>query len=169
VTFTTRGALYNHITLADLALLAGVDEKTLRNLASPKQTNRLQTVNIDGRAYVSLNVARPWLETRGFVPTVNEDQRPERDFNRDGFLSSLDLADYVRAVREQRGLSQEQLAKRMRAPGALEAVRAVEERRSAISENAAVLLGNALEVKDPKTFADAVLELEKRWYDTVPN
>ena len=168
ITFTSRGSLPNHIALADLALLAGVDDKTLRNLASSKQPHRLATVNIDGRTFVSLNVARPWLEARGFTPTVNEDQRPERNFDRDPFLSTLDLAEYIRAVRGHRSLSQEQLAKRMRTAGALDSIRRLEDRVGEIPESAALRLGKALGLSDPERFSKAVVELSEQWYDTPP-
>jgi Helix-turn-helix domain len=100
-----------HMPLKQVAILAGIDEKTARNLAHPNAKNRLVTVNREGRTYVDKEFARQWLIQRGFNETVEFDSSLDRDLAKRGFWSLGDLGDFVRGHREKAGLSQEDLIK----------------------------------------------------------
>jgi hypothetical protein len=59
------------LTFAEVALLAGIDERSVRNAASKKDGVLVATPAEDGRkSYIKSEVARTWLKTRkGFIPT----------------------------------------------------------------------------------------------------
>lgn len=75
----------NHMQLRDVTLLAGIDEKTARTLATPKAKNRLITTNWKGRAHVEIGFASEWLKNRGFKETVEVVSTLDRDLNKVGF------------------------------------------------------------------------------------
>ena len=84
------------ISLRHVALLAGLDEKTVRNLAGPNSKRPLATVSVANRTYVEISVAREWLRSRGIrVETVIVNQGPIRDLSVTGFLSIEDLNFYI--------------------------------------------------------------------------
>lgn len=101
---------FSHIQLKDVAVLAGIDEKTARNLANPKAKNRLVTENWNGRTLVEKDFARQWLIQRGFKDTVEFDSSLDRDLEKCGFWTLHDLGEYVRGHREKAGLGLDELA-----------------------------------------------------------
>lgn len=57
------------LTVRQLALLAGMEEMTIRTLANPKREDALQTVNRDGRTWIDIATAKRWLQRKGkYVP-----------------------------------------------------------------------------------------------------
>lgn len=65
-----RNGDMNHLTLAEVALLANMDERSVRNAANPKLPDPLKTEQIGKRSLVSPKEARRWLVGRkGFIPT----------------------------------------------------------------------------------------------------
>jgi hypothetical protein len=87
------------LTLNDVALLANMDEKSVRNAANPKHKNHLKTFNHGARTYVDVEDARAWLQQRrGFKPTVIVDKSAERDLTRIGFFSEQDFGSYLVAI-----------------------------------------------------------------------
>lgn len=61
---------FGYLTLAEVALLANMDERSVRNAANPKLPNPLKTEPVGQRSLVRPAEARRWLRTRkGFVPT----------------------------------------------------------------------------------------------------
>jgi hypothetical protein len=103
----------NHMHLREVALLAGIDEKTARNLAHPRAKNRLVTRNWNGRTLVEIPFAREWLKQRGFKETVEFDSMLERDLDTGGFWSLRDLGSFVRGHRERKGWTLTELASRI--------------------------------------------------------
>lgn len=158
--FTSRGPLWNRLHLKELADLAGVDEKTLRNMASPKHPARLKTEKIDGRTYVALDVAMPWLVARGFKPTVFEDFRPERNFVGDGLFSVLDLAEYVRRGAENSADAGRGLAQLRASPGDAESLQGIQAGIVSTDKNFLRRLAGALGVKDVENFVKSAIELK---------
>lgn len=72
---------YGYLTLAEVALLANMDERSVRNAANPKLPDPLKTEQIGKRSLVTPEEARRWLAGRkGFIPTraceVHVTQRP---------------------------------------------------------------------------------------------
>jgi len=58
------------LTLAEVALLANMDERSVRNAANPKLPTPLKTQQVGNRSLVGIDEARRWLAGRkGFVPT----------------------------------------------------------------------------------------------------
>ena len=61
---------FGYLTLAEIALLANMDERSVRNAANPKLPNPLTTEPVGRRSLVRPEEARRWLATRkGFIPT----------------------------------------------------------------------------------------------------
>lgn len=91
------------LTLSDVALLANMDEKSVRNAANPKHKNYLKTFNHGARTYVDVDDAKAWLQhRRGFKPTVIVDKLAERDLTKTGFFSEQDFSSYLVAQRRKK-------------------------------------------------------------------
>jgi hypothetical protein len=72
----------NHLTLADVALLANMDERSVRNAANPKLPDPLKTELNDSRTMVPPQEARRWLAGRkGFIPTQSYTGPRKPEFN----------------------------------------------------------------------------------------
>lgn len=70
---------FGNLTIADIALLANMDERSVRNAANPRLPNPLRTQQVGSRTLVSPEDALEWLRRRrGFTPT----QRTELPGNR---------------------------------------------------------------------------------------
>jgi ribosome-binding protein aMBF1 (putative translation factor) len=119
--------LWGHIALKDLAYLAGIDEKSIRNMATPKAKNPLKTVKHGSRTFVKFEVAKEWLRQRGFKETEYRSRNSERDISITGFLSSTDLGAYVREMRERAELTVSELASRVEKPDAAEKISRLEQ------------------------------------------
>lgn len=105
------------LTLNEVALLASMDEKSVRNATNPKLKNHLKTFNRGTRTYVNAQDAREWLAgRRGFKPTVNIDSTAERDLEKVGFFSANDFGSYVRIQREKRNLGIADVAGKLALP-----------------------------------------------------
>lgn len=65
-----EGGDHGYLTLAEVALLADMDERSVRNAANPKLPSPLKTEAVGRRSLVRPEEARRWLAARkGFVPT----------------------------------------------------------------------------------------------------
>lgn len=90
---------FGYLTLAEIALLADMDERSVRNAANPKLPNPLVTEAVGRRSLVRPEEAHRWLAGRkGFVATKpinkgDEDQLPSFDV-------TLNLA-FVEKVRRE--------------------------------------------------------------------
>lgn len=71
---------FGYLTLPEVALLADMDERSVRNAANPKLADPLKTVQIGKRSLVEPKEAQRWLARRkGFVATrVMEGLTPHR-------------------------------------------------------------------------------------------
>lgn len=62
---------YGYLTIFEVALLANMDERSVRNAANPKLADPLKTEQKGKRSLVSPEAARHWLAGRkGFIPTT---------------------------------------------------------------------------------------------------
>lgn len=164
---TKRGPVWNHITLVELAELANLDSKTLRNMTSSRHPQHLPTLKIDGRTFVSMNIALPWLEARGFKPTVTESFGADRDFGHDEFLSNADLGEYLQRNRERLGVSQDALATTTALD--VETIRGLEAAADVPLDREMLLaLSAALKVENQVGFISSALALRKRFDDRHP-
>lgn len=67
------------LTIADVALLANMDERSVRNAANPRLRNPLKTQQVGARTLVSPEDALEWLSRRrGFTPTQHTDLHAHR-------------------------------------------------------------------------------------------
>ena len=65
---------WGYLTLAEVALLANMDERSVRNAANPKLPDPLKTEPVGRRSLVRPEEARRWLAGRkGFIPTQAND------------------------------------------------------------------------------------------------
>lgn len=65
-----EGDQEGYLSLVEVALLADMDERSVRNAASNKADDSLRTEKINKRTMVSVEEARRWLPGRnGFIPT----------------------------------------------------------------------------------------------------
>lgn len=72
------GAPSGYLTISEVALLADMDERSVRNAANPKLPEPLVTKNFGRRTLVDILDARRWLAGRkGFVPTKDFVPPPE--------------------------------------------------------------------------------------------
>ena len=147
-----------YVQLKDVALLAGIDEKTARNLANPQAKNRLVTEKWKGRTLVAIDVARNWLIQRGYQDTVEFDSMLDRDLEKRGFWSLTDLGEYVRGHREKSDMSIEALgAKAGLDSDGLVWLAALETGHAAFDKDRLYALATALGIS-PKAFVLAALK-----------
>lgn len=83
-TFGMLNGDWQRLTISEMALLADMDERSVRNAANPKLPDALKTEQVGQRSLVSPEEARRWLGRRkGFVPTkpaeVALNRKPEFD------------------------------------------------------------------------------------------
>lgn len=85
---------FNHIQISDMAILAGLDERSIRNMTNQNHKNYLKTEKIGNKTYISIDVALEWLVKRGFKKTVMIKKNIDRDIEKFGFLTTVDLAEF---------------------------------------------------------------------------
>lgn len=151
---------YDHVQLKDVAVLAGIDEKTARNLANPKAKNRLVTENWNGRSLVDKDFARQWLIQRGFKDTVEFDSSLDRDLEKRGFWSLHDLGEYVRGHREKAGLSLDEVIKKVVGGNSIDSLwlQALESGQARFDKDKLLALAKALGFPE-KSFVLSVLKI----------
>jgi len=124
-----RHGNFSHLTLAEVSLLANMDERSVRNAANPKLADPLKTEQFGKRSLVSPEEARRWLVGRkGFIPTQPyngplEPRPPEldivfstkaaeiliRDLQKEGGT----LENYLNKLCEQDGLKKGELSEKL--------------------------------------------------------
>lgn len=66
--------IFEGLSIGEVALLADMDERSVRNAANPKLQDPLKTETVGKRTAVPVEEARRWLAGRkGYVPTSNAD------------------------------------------------------------------------------------------------
>lgn len=155
-----RGMVWNSMLLQEFALLSGLEEKTLRNMAAASHRQHLPTTKIGKRTYVTQKDALPWLQSRGFAPSVYLNTEAGRDFERRPFLSKEDLLSYVEARQKHLNASTEEIASSVTdIPNFLERLNRLKESGTVEDEAFAVRLATVLGVPNPSGFAAAAIEL----------
>lgn len=151
------------LTLSDVALLANMDEKSVRNAANPKLKNHLKTFNCGARTYVRVDDAKKWLQgRRGFKPTVMVDKHAERDLTKTGFFSKEDFGSYLTLLREQKSLSLTDVANSIQGVTE-EKLRGLEQGEFIFDQDLFVALAQLYQL-DPKAFVLAALALHQ-WFE----
>jgi len=107
-----------YLTFAEVALLANMDEKSVRNAANPKGKDPLKTVNEGSRTYVEPKEALAWLSRRrGFKPTtVIHDKDVVSPIGVGSFPTAASFAKFVRERRLQLAFTPQQLVEQMAMP-----------------------------------------------------
>lgn len=151
------------LSIREVALLANMDEKSVRNAAYEKSEGALQTSLRDGRVYVAVLEARRWLaERRGFRPTcLITAQDVSTAIPVTGFRSARDLGAFIQQRRAVLSLSISELAQRIdRDDVAAADLQALETAAVAPLPAAAfVALGRALGLQ-PAAFTSAALHAQ---------
>lgn len=153
--------LLYHLTLRQVALLSGLDEKTVRNLANRKAKNHLPTVNLNGRTYVDGNIASEWLVARGFKQTMVLDNNVDRDISRAGFYSLEDIGQYVKVRRELTERAITEVASALGGKDALPWIEAVEEGKLEFNQDYCQKLAKELSI-DQRDFTLAALKVYQK-------
>lgn len=150
--------LFNHLTLRQVALLAGIDEKTVRNIASSKSKKLLTTTSINGRTYVRTDIALDWLKSRGFRETVIRRSTTERDMSKTVFYNLADFGTFIVERREAQKMSATQIAAALKDRNASNWLKNAEEGRYSFDENLSLKLAVTLEL-EPRSFLMAALKV----------
>jgi hypothetical protein len=98
-----------NLDFGQIALLAEVDERTVRNAASGKGPNQLLTIKVGSKTLVRPEDALAWLKTRpSFRPTVFYTSRGHESFS-----NAEEFGQFLVMAREELGLDRGQLLQRL--------------------------------------------------------
>lgn len=148
------------LTLAEVALLAVLDERTVRNATSKSTVNRLNTVVIGSNIYIPREAAIAWLTTkRGFTPTrVGNNLLPDAVLD-NPFVGFAEAGEFVRSGRERLRLTPDQLLTKMNSILSKTDLDALEAGRICVDESVLTNLGDALGFNG-QLFALRLLEVQ---------
>lgn len=90
----------NELSIAQLAMLAGVEEVSLRSSISRKTPPLLTIEKDDRRTFIKSDVARQWLKAKGRYLPVRGPVPVELDLSRTAFTDDFDLARALRVHAE---------------------------------------------------------------------
>jgi len=97
---------YDDLTIRDVALLAGMEEASVRNAANPKLANPLLTKKIDGNTYIEPATAKAWLKSRGRYVSIQVQPDAARvDLAKTGFRTALEAWSFLVSRAEMLGRS----------------------------------------------------------------
>lgn len=151
----------DHLSLRQIAWLAGIDEKTARNLAGPKSKQPLKTVSVGSRTYVAFDVAKAWLQARGqYKEIVRASPEDIRDFNLRGFASLDDLNRYIDSQCARLQITRSKLTELLAQsiPSGEEGLRSLTSDGVLTSADFSMALGNILQA-EAKSFSLALFKL----------
>lgn len=96
---------WGYLTLSEVALLADMDERSVRNAVNPKANNPLKTESVGKRSLITPSEAKRWLvDRKGFVPTQLDYVENNRVVNKEISLPE-DVVTLLNLKAEQSGLS----------------------------------------------------------------
>ena len=96
---------WGYLTLSEVALLADMDERSVRNAANPKANNPLKTESVGKRSLVTPPEAKRWLAGRkGFIATQLDYVENNRVVNKEISLPE-EVVTLLNLKAEQSGLS----------------------------------------------------------------
>jgi hypothetical protein len=149
------------LTLGEMAILSGLDERTIRNATSKNATNRLETALVDSNIFIPREAALTWLQSkRAFVPTKIGKERFEVVLQ-SSFTSLIEAGDFVEKVRDTMSINTEELASRLNGLMSKEDIQSIESGNIYANENSLVALGQALAL-DGQLFALRILEATQK-------
>lgn len=110
-----RPTSFTGLSIREVALLAGMEESSVRNASVKGKAGALKTFQDDGNTLVTCEDALEWLKGRkGFVPTSYRDKLGEIDLTVHSFASLHEIDDYMDARLKALGLKPENVARRMK-------------------------------------------------------
>ena len=131
------------LTLAEVAILADLDERTVRNATSKNATNRLETSVIESSIYIPRESARAWLQNkRGFIQTRIGEELPSQAVLNDAFVSTEEAGEFIRINRERLKLDHAALS--AKAGLTIRMVQEIESGQIPNNEESLTVVGNAL-------------------------
>lgn len=94
---TNEGSLGDDaLTVRQMALLAGMEEMSIRAAANPKRANPLVTFSDEGRTRIAPDVAKAWLQSKGrYIPITRQNKGRNIDLAKRKFASLMDLFQVV--------------------------------------------------------------------------
>jgi hypothetical protein len=133
------------LSISEVAILAGLDERTVRNATSKSAANRIETAIVDSNIFIPREAALAWLITkRGFTPTRIGEELPAQAVLNDSFSGTQEAGDYVRKVRERLNLSPKALLERANVTMDAASLNQIEEGDFPSDERSLTAIGNAL-------------------------
>jgi hypothetical protein len=113
IIFSTRDAedeSSEDLTIRDVALLAGMEEASVRNAANPKLPNPLITKKVSGSTLVEPKHAKAWLEARDrYTPLQHKAHGRDIDLAKAGFKSAHEIWSVLQGRAEARGINLEKV------------------------------------------------------------
>lgn len=150
------------LTIAEVAILADLDERTVRNATSKNAANRLDTAVVESNIYIPRASALAWLQNkRGFIPTKIGEELPSQVVLNEEFTSVEEAGDFIRANRERLSLDHAALATTAGKSVTVKNLKMLESGQIAGDEESLTALGNALGLKGP-LFALRLIEVVKK-------
>lgn len=95
----------DHLTIREVALLAGMEEASVRNAANPKLTNPLVTKKIGNGTFVAPADAKAWLDARGKYTPLQTAHGMAIDIAKSGFKTPHEVWTVLNGRAEACGLS----------------------------------------------------------------
>lgn len=84
------------LTVRQMALLAGMEEMSIRAAANPKRANPLPTFSDEGRTRIAVGAAKAWLQSKGrYVPIRYQYQSGDIDLAKRKFSNFDDLTNVI--------------------------------------------------------------------------
>lgn len=84
----------HNLSIRQMALLAGMEEMSIRAAANPKRANPIPTFSDDGNTRVSIEAAKKWLQEKNrYVPITNRHGAGDFDLETSKFKSINDFND----------------------------------------------------------------------------
>lgn len=84
------------LTVRQMALLAGMEEMSIRAAANPKRANPLPTFSEDGRTRIAVDAAKAWLQSKGRYVTISRQyQSGNIDLTKRKFSNFTDLTSVI--------------------------------------------------------------------------
>jgi hypothetical protein len=150
------------LSISEVALLAGLDERTVRNATVKSATNRLGTTLIESSIYIPREAAVEWLSNkRGFTPTRVGDALPAGAVLASDFVSLKEAGDFVRQELERKQFSHSQLVAKVGPAVDTASLKALEKGEVTIGEEGLTAIGSALGLDGP-LFALRIIEVNTK-------
>jgi hypothetical protein len=100
------------LTIRDVALLARMEEKSVRNAANPKRPGHLKTQSKDGSTYIDPEDAREWLKARGrYIPLTRGYTEAAINLETTSFRSVYDAWQFIVARYRSLALTADEFGK----------------------------------------------------------